>query len=108
MAVLVLGCGAAASRAGDAAEPVLDADDWASEWRRLALPDPSHSRLGITRTPSGWLLVASVSGEFYAYRSSDGVRWARLRLPEDGVRLTGVAYGGGRYVMVGSRGGPAT
>jgi hypothetical protein len=93
----------AASKPYAAGEPELEADDWTSEWRRLALPDPRLSARGITRTPGGWLLVSSGGRAFgsYMYRSSDGVRWTRVHLPDDGVDLTGVAYGGGRYVVVG-------
>jgi len=103
LGALASGCGAAASEPDAAGEPELDADDWTSEWRRLALPDPRISDLGIARTPAGWLLVSSAGGAFgsYMYRSSDGVRWTRVHLPDDGVHLTGVAYGRGRYVIVG-------
>lgn len=103
LGVLAIGCGVARSEPDAAAEPELDADDWTSEWRQLALPDARDSELGITRTPDGWLLVASAGGAngSYMYRSSDGVRWARVHLPDDEGRLTGVAYGRGRYVVVG-------
>lgn len=103
LGALAMGCGAAASEPGAVGEPELDAGHWASEWRRLALPDPRISELGITSTPDGWLLVSSAGSAFssYMYRSSDGVRWTRVPLPDDPVRLTGVAYGGGRYVVVG-------
>lgn len=109
LSALAIGCGRAVSEADapaeselDApAEAELDADDWTSEWRQLALPDPRYSERGITRTPDGWLLVASAGRSSYAYRSSDGVRWIRVRLPDDDARLTGVAYGRGRYVVVG-------
>jgi hypothetical protein len=103
LGALAIGCGGAASEPDAAGEPELDRDDWTSEWRRLALPDPRLSELGIARTPGGWLLVSSAGGasSSYMYRSSDGVRWTRVHLPDDGGRLTGVAYGRGRYVVVG-------
>lgn len=97
LGALAMGCGAAAFGADDAGGSELDADDWASEWRQLALPVPQFSEQAIARTPDGWLLVSSA----YVYRSSDGVRWTRVHLPNDEGRLTGVAYGGGRYVIVG-------
>lgn len=88
--------------AEEPAQPELDADAWTGQWRRLALPDPRYSEGAIVSTPSGWLMVSS-AGPFdsYAYRSSDGVCWTRLHFPEMRGRLTGVAYGRGRYVIVG-------
>ena len=101
LGALALACGGAASEPGAAGEAELDADDWSSEWRRLALPGSGLELVGITRTPGGWHLFSSTGSENYAYRSSDGVRWTRVQLPDDRARLTGIAYGGGRYVIVG-------
>jgi hypothetical protein len=86
----------------------LDPGAWSQTWRRLTLPDARWDELGVAGTPSGWFAVSSVmSGESYVYRSSDGTHWQRVTLTDhdENLRLKGVAYGGGRYVIVGGQRG---
>lgn len=67
----------------------------------------------VVHTPAGYFAVSSRSLgqgkvllglESALYRSRDGVRWQRVPLlGSEDVALTDIAYGGGRYVMVGWR-----
>jgi hypothetical protein len=101
---------AAAIVTPDAAADRADANGAA--WRVIEVPAIGDSR--IVRTPDGWFALSRhLSGygkvvgnaESTLYRSADGVRWSRIPLQggDDDLNLRGLAYGGGRYVMVGTR-----
>lgn len=81
-------------------------------WRMIEVPAAANAP-AIVRTPDGWLALSHrVVGDARApsgwqnalYRSSDGVSWHSIPLDPDSehVQLHDLAYGGGRYVMVGS------
>lgn len=83
-------------------------------WRVIEVPGASNLP-SVVRTPSGWMSLSSrflgpdakvITGvESALYRSRDGVHWQLLPLGPAGkdLQLRGLAYGAGRYVMVGVR-----
>jgi hypothetical protein len=83
-------------------------------WRVIEVPGASNLPT-VVRTPAGWLSLSSrflgpdgkvITGvESALYRSRDGVHWQLLPLGPAGtdLQLRGLAYGAGRYVMVGAR-----
>lgn len=93
----------------------LDAPDTSGgAWRVIEVPTAANSER-VVRTPSGWMSLSyrflgddarAPSGvESALYRSSDGVHWQLLPLDptSNDLRLVDLAYGAGRYVMVGER-----
>lgn len=89
------------------------ADDTGGAFRVIEVPAAS-TQPSIVKSPLGWLALSSrqlgdaraPSGyESVLYRSTDGVHWESLPfdLPHDDVELRSLAYGNGRYVMVGRK-----
>jgi hypothetical protein len=79
-------------------------------WRVIEVPGLSSPT--VVHSPLGWLALSSRSlGDSRApsgyqsalYRSTDGVHWSALPLDAEleKARLWGLAYGSGRYVIVG-------
>lgn len=104
--------GAAAPSAG---EPDGAADGNGGAWRIIEVPAASNQP-EIVHTPVGWLALSRRSlGDTRApsawqsvlYRSTDGVSWQSVPLDpgHDDLQLSGLAYGAGRYVMLGTRTG---
>lgn len=94
-------------------ETPTDADVSGGAWRLIEVPAASNQP-EIVHTPHGWFALSSRSiGDVRApsghetalYRSLDGVHWARVPLDPGSteLHLVGLAYGGGRYVLVGER-----
>jgi hypothetical protein len=89
-------------------------DTTGGAWRVIEVPAAGNLP-SVVRTPSGWMSLSSrflgpdskaVTGvESALYRSRDGVHWQLLPLGPAGtdLQLRGLAYGAGRYVMVGAR-----
>jgi hypothetical protein len=90
-------------------------DTTGGAWRVIEVPGASNLP-SVVRTPSGWLSLSSrfpgpdprvsTAVENALYRSTDGVHWQLLPLGLSGtnrLQLRGLAYGAGRYVMVGAR-----
>ena len=90
------------------------ADTTGGAWRVIEVPAATNSP-NVVHTPSGWMSLSSrflgpdakvIEGvESALYRSTDGVHWQLLPLGPGGknLRLQGLAFGAGRYVMVGER-----
>jgi hypothetical protein len=103
----VLGAGCASRSA-----PPLTAQDLSKPWTLLYVPHGSGVER-VLETPHGF---QALSREFvgdgkapsgvnsYLYQSSDGVRWRLIHLERrrEVFGLRGIAYGTGRWVMVGS------
>lgn len=98
----------------DPERPPLTADDLARTFVEIAPPHVTEAAR-VARTPNGYLALSReffpggkvISEIFnYLYESSDGVTWRRLPLPAKPATfgLRDIAYGGGRYVMVGGGG----
>ena len=113
-ALFALSCGSemeSPSR-GETPEPDLGAEQLIRPWVRLYAPRAFEAP-HVVRYPGGYVAVSrefvggkALTGVYnYLYRSDDGVRWERL--PLEGVSpffgFRGLAYGGGRFVMTGSR-----
>lgn len=81
-------------------------------WRIVEAPASGES---LVRTPDGWLALVSrsnnsgkvtLSADNSLYRSADGVVWDAIPLEASGLlTLNALAYGNGRYVMVGRHDG---
>lgn len=89
--------------------------DAGGAWRVIEVPAATNQP-SIVSTPSGWLALSRRSlGDARApsawqsvlYRSRDGVHWQLVPLDpgSDDLQLGTLAYGAGRYVMVGVRTG---
>jgi hypothetical protein len=87
-------------------------DTTGGAWRVIEVPTLSFSA-SVVRTPSGWMALSyrylgndprAPSGvESGLYRSSDGIQWQLIPLANSNhLRLDDLAYGAGRYVMVGA------
>lgn len=97
-----------------AAPDLLDrVDTSGGAWRMIEVPGATSSP-EVVRTASGWMALShrylgdskAPSGvETALYRSRDGIHWQLMPLDSGGndLRLVDLAYGGGRYVMVGTR-----
>lgn len=82
-------------------------------WRLIEVPALGAIPVVIP-TPSGWLSLSRRSlgsgkvvegNESALYHSTDGVHWRLVPIAgDDDLLLRGVAYGNGRYVIVGGRG----
>jgi hypothetical protein len=95
-------------------EAVASADTSGGAWRVIEVPGATNLP-SIVRTPSGWLALSSrflgdgkaPSGiESVLYRSGDGVHWqssSPLEPASNYLQMRALAYGAGRYVMVGVR-----
>jgi hypothetical protein len=89
-------------------------DTTGGAWRVIEVPGASNLP-SVVRTASGWMSLSSrflgpdakaLTGvESALYRSRDGVHWELLPLGPRGtdLQLQSLAYGAGRYVMVGAR-----
>ena len=97
------------------AEPELADADWSKTWRLLSLPAASAQGASVVATPSGWIAVSSRHNgskappppDSFIYRSLDGTHWRAIPTNTGDAQLQNaeVAYGGGHYVITGSRGG---
>jgi hypothetical protein len=95
---------------------LASADTSGGAWRVIEVPGATNLP-SIVQTPSGWLSLSSrflgdgkaPSGvESVLYRSSDGVHWqssSPLEPASNYLQMRDLAYGAGRYVMVGVRRG---
>ncbi len=93
------------------------ADTSGAAWRLIEVPAAANAPV-LVNTPSGWLALsrraqgdakAPSAWQSVLYRSADGVHWESMPLDpgHDDLQLSGLAYGAGRYVMVGRRTGAA-
>lgn len=94
------------------------ADPTGAAWRIIEVPAASNEP-NIVQTPLGWYALSHRSighsrtpqgYETALYHSANGVEWQRVSLAPNGddLMLRGLAYGNGRFVMVGRRySGPA-
>jgi hypothetical protein len=98
-----------------APETIGHADTSGAAWRMIEVPAAGNAP-SIVSTPSGWLALslralgdqrAPSAWQSVLYRSRDGVHWQSLPLDpgSDDLQLRDLAYGAGRYVMVGVRTG---
>jgi hypothetical protein len=92
---------------------VLQDEDWGKTWRQLAAPSVSRDGAVIAGVPGGWIAVstrdqdgtkAPPPSDSFPYFSTDGTHWRAIPVPGE-YRLQGasVAYGGGHYVLGGTR-----
>jgi hypothetical protein len=108
---------ACAGAAGDApagsADLALQDEDWSKTWRQLAAPSISQNEVVVAGAPGGWIAVSTrdqdgsknpPAPDSVAYFSKDGTHWHAILTPGDyPLQGASVAYGGGRYVITGSR-----
>ncbi|MEY2935189.1 MAG: hypothetical protein RL033_5938, partial [Pseudomonadota bacterium] len=98
------------------AESGLQDEDWSKTWRQLAAPSISKDGAEVAGVPGGWIAVstrdqdgskAPPPSDSFAYFSTDGTHWHAIPTPGDyPLQEASVAYGGGRYVIAGSRSAP--
>jgi hypothetical protein len=97
------------------AESALQDEDWGKPWRQLAAPSISMDGAVVAGAPGGWIAVstrvqdskAPPPPDSFAYFSTDGTHWHAIPTPGDSpLREASVAYGGGHYVIAGSRSAP--
>jgi hypothetical protein len=103
----------ASAPAPTATELVLHDEDWNKTWRQLAAPSISKDGALVTGAPGGWLAVstrdqdgtkAPPPSDSFAYFSTDGTHWHAIPTPGDySLQGASVAYGGGHYVITGTR-----
>jgi hypothetical protein len=110
-----VGCGRGGGSGDVASDTPLTVNELGRTWVALAAPRARNEASRIIRGPHGFVALArEMTGEGkvvgptnnYLYRSDDGVTWHRLPLPEkpEFFGLRDLAYGAGRYVMVGNWG----
>jgi hypothetical protein len=95
------------------AEFTLEDADWGKTWRRLSTPSISRGGAMVAGAPGGWLALSTRDQDgtknppppdSFAYFSTDGTHWRAVPTPGDYPLQGGsVAYGGGRYVITGTR-----
>jgi hypothetical protein len=92
---------------------VLQDQDWSKTWRQLAAPSISKDGALVVGAPGGWLALstrdqdgskAPPPSDSFAYFSKDGTHWHAILTPgTDPLQGASVAYGGGHYVIGGTR-----
>jgi hypothetical protein len=94
------------------AEVALQDEDWGKTWRLLATPKTGL----VAGTPGGWIAVWTRGQDgtkilrppdSFVYFSKDATHWHAIPTPGDSpLQAASVGYGGGHYLIAGSRGGP--